>query len=453
VTDDDPVGDSTVPTLARRIFAHDAAKVATLFLSLWVVFYLLGVQLGYDVNGVYAQPRRVFLLAGVYSLAVLALNIQWGYAGLFNIGVAGFMAVGAYTFAMVSAPTGGTPPGLGLPVPVGIVAGVLAAALIGLVASLPALRLKADYLAIVTLAFSEIIRRTYNSPAVSKYTGGASGFDNLPTNPVRRLLLSDPGNVQSEPTAIGKPIIGAGESIGLIRLTTINYVYTAFVLVLVLLVYLLLERAGRSPFGRVLKAIREDETAAESLGKDTQLFKIKAFALGCALMGLAGIVWYAMGPRPTVTPTVFRPILTFFIFIALIIGGAGSNTGSVVGGAIFAGVLFEGPPILTDLLRQTFTVSDPPNNLVEALTPLVSGNLAPLGGFLLNNVETLRFIFVGVLLILLIQRRPQGLLGGRQETAAVVDLNERSDAETGAEVPFAGGNGGTAADSGGEDDV
>jgi len=429
----------------RKLLAFDAAKVALMFLGIWVLFYALGDLRGFDLAGSISLIRRVTFLAAVYAIAVLALNIQWGYAGLFNIGVAGFMAVGAYTVAMLSSPASGTPSGLGLPLPVGIIGGILAATIIGLVTALPALRLKADYLAIVTVAISEIIRITYNAPAFSDITGGASGFDNLPTNPVRTLLLTEPGSVISEPTAVGQVLFSFAEGYNIGRLTVLNGVYTFGTLLVLLLVYLLLERAGKAPFGRVLKAIREDEVAARSLGKDTQNFKVRAFALGCGLMGLAGILWYAMGPRASVVPTNFRPELTFYIFIALIIGGSGSNTGSILGGALFASLLFEAPPRVATIIGNRYEIAADPNNLVYALTPIVDGELMPLAGFLLNNIDTLRFIAMGVLLILLVQRRPEGLLGARKETAAAVSLDE--DTRPGATPKRT-----TAADGGESDD-
>ncbi|WP_353633409.1 branched-chain amino acid ABC transporter permease [Halobacterium sp. NMX12-1] len=406
----------------RKLFARDAAKVTAMFLGIWALFYAFGLALGYGNNGLLALVRRVTFLSAVYGIVVLALNIQWGYAGLFNIGVAGFMAVGAYTAAMLSSAPSGMPPGLGLPLPVGILGGMLAATVVGLVAALPALRLKADYLAIVTVALSEIIRIVYNTPAFADITGGASGFDNLPTSPVNTLLLRDPTSTISEPTAVGSVVFSLFEQFGIQRFTAINTVYTVGVLVALLVVYLILERTGKSPYGRVLKAIREDETAAQSLGKDTQNFKVRAFALGCGLMGLAGILWFAMGPRASITPTAFRPNITFYIFIALIIGGAGSNTGSVLGGALFASLLFEAPPVVRNIITDAFDVSADPANLVEALAPIVSGNLAPLAGFLLNNIDTLRFMGMGLLLVVLVQRRPDGLLGARKETAAGVSL-------------------------------
>ena len=428
--------------ILERVFAPDAVKVFAMFAGIWLLFIWFGTQLGYADHFIFALVRRVTFLSAVYALAVLALNIQWGYAGLFNIGVAGFMAVGAYSVAMLSGSPGGTPPGLGLPLPIGILGGVLAATAIGLVAALPALRLKADYLAIVTVAISEIIRLTFNSPAFADVTGGASGFDNLPTNPVRTLLLTEPGSIISEPTAIGQTIFSFTAEYGLQRLTVLNTVYTLGTLAVLLGVYLLLERAGKSPFGRVLKAIREDEVAARSLGKDTQNFKVRAFALGCGLMGLAGILWYAMGPRASVVPVNFRPPLTFYIFIALIIGGSGSNTGSILGGALFASLLFEAPPRVATIIGNRYEIAADPANLVQALAPIVEGELMPLAGFLLNNIDTLRFIGMGVLLVVLVQRRPEGLLGARKETASAVSLAEDTRPGTAPERTTAAADGG-----------
>jgi branched-chain amino acid transport system permease protein len=432
-------------SVLERVFAPDAVKVFAMFAGIWLLFVWFGDQLGYADPFIFALVRRVTFLSAVYALAVLALNIQWGYAGLFNIGVAGFMAVGAYSVAILSGSPAGSPPGLGLPLPVGILGGVLAATGIGLVAALPALRLKADYLAIVTVAISEIIRLTFNSPAFADVTGGASGFDNLPTDPVWSLLLTNPGSVISEPTAIGAPLFSFASQYGFQRLTVINTVYTVGTLVVLLGVYLLLERTGKSPFGRVLKAIREDEVAARSLGKNTQSFKVRAFALGCGLMGLAGILWYAMGPRASVVPVNFRPPLTFYIFIALIIGGSGSNTGSILGGALFASLLFEAPPRVATIISNRYEIAADPANLVQALAPIVDGELIPLAGFLLNNIDTLRFIGMGVLLVVLVQRRPEGLLGARKETAAAVSLDEDTRPGTAPQRT-------TAADGGDSDD-
>lgn len=415
---------------------HDAVMVASSMAFIYVVFLVLGVMLGYTTGGLLSLLQQVTFFTAVYALVVLALNLHWGYAGLFNIGVAGYMAVGVYTWAMLSTPTTASPPGLGLPLPIGILGGMLAAAFVGLLTALPALRLRADYLAITTVAISEIIRFTFKSGAFSTFTvpgtgtklgtGGAGGFNALPINPVELLFYKNPKELASEPTALGEAIFGLFEGFNIFREKVIvDMTYALVLAAVVLLVYLVLERVGKSPYGRVLKAIREDEVVAQSLGKDTRMFKIKTFMLGCALMGLAGIAW--QGSISGVYPANFRPELTFYIFIALIIGGAGSNTGSVLGGALFVNLLFLLPQLLPDLVEKTVSIQANPTTLVDAIAPFASGNVLPFVGYMLNQrLSALRFIFVGVLLIYLMQNRPDGLLGHRKETAASVDLSERT---------------------------
>jgi branched-chain amino acid transport system permease protein len=192
-----------------------------------------------------------------------------------------------------------------------------------------------------------------------------------------------------------------------------------------LLFYWLLTRIGNSPFGRVLKAIREDELVASSLGKDTRLFKIKAFMVGCALMGLGGILW--LGASGFVNPLSFRPNITFYIFIALIIGGAGSNTGAVLGGAVFSALLFLLPQLINQNAGQFIERGVTPDTIVGALAPIASADLLPLVAYAVENMASLRFVAVGLLLIYLMQNRPEGLLGHRSEVASAVNLSERSD--------------------------
>ena len=381
------------------------------------------------LNSVVGLLETLTFLGLVYALTALALNLQWGYTGLFNIGVAGFMAVGVYTMGMVvrSPDPAFGPPGLGLPLPVGIVAGMGMAALLGAVAALPALRLKADYLAIVTLGLSEIVRLSLQSSAFDNFlrdtvgagTGGGRGMG-MPDNPVRDLFLVD--GQAGTPTAFGDLVFGVfgNEGLGISHPILIGWGYIAVLAAFLVAFYLILERLGRSPFGRTMKAIREDELVANSLGKDVNLVKIKVFVIGCALMGLAGILWF--GSQGNVSPTPqFRPLLTFYVFIAVIIGGSGSNTGSVLGGIVFAAVLFEGPRRVGGIVR----------GLIDARTPAsfadAVASLDPVAflAYATDNVAPLQFVFLGLVLVFIIRRRPEGILGDRIETAAAVDLSER----------------------------
>ncbi len=428
-----------VDALLGKLQERDLYMVLATVLVIYLLFSV--VLFGRTIGSALGALEGVTFFMLVYAITALALNLHWGYAGLFNIGVAGFMAVGVYTMTILTRAPDANPAGLGLPIWAGIIAGMAMAAVVGLLAALPALRLRADYLAIVTLGLSEIIRYTLLSSAVDSWmqestagvverfggdgevglgTNGGSGLS-ITTGPedvLDRLFYVGGDPSQSE-NAFGQVVFELGRQLG-VRTTLIADIAYLFLLTLMLgLVYLLLYRVGNSPFGRVLKAIREDELVAKSLGKNTDLFKIKVFMLGCALMGLAGILW--QGSQDFVSPTSFMPIVTFYVFVALIIGGAGSNTGSVIGGFLFASLLFEAPRRVGGRLRDAIPVADTPNTFAEAFT----GPLEFLA-YLTGNVGAVQFILLGVVLILIIQRRPDGVLGHRSEPAAAVNLGERS---------------------------
>jgi ABC-type branched-subunit amino acid transport system permease subunit len=411
-------------------FAETDTKIIVgTMLAIYVGFIGLSIMLGLTPNGTLNTLQRITFLTAVYALMALALNLHWGYTGLFNIGVAGFMAVGVYTMAMLTGPTNPAPqevPGLGLPLWVGVLGGMVAAALVGFIAALPALRLKADYLAIVTIALSEIIRITYLSTTFQEFvvagvplgTGGGQGI-NLPTNPIRGLFYQNPDSAGSGTTAFGQVIFDLAGSFGIVPSVVTGWVYALVLIAFVGLYYWLMVRIGNSPFGRVLKAIREDELVADSLGKNTRLFKIKVFMVGCAMMGFGGILW--QGSQGFVNPGSFLPVITFYIFVALIIGGAGSNTGAVIGGALFASILFEGPQFVARLLDAVLDLGSAPNTIIDAV---VGGPLAFVA-YAEANISSVRFMLIGVVLIYLMQRRPEGVLGHRKEIAASVDLSER----------------------------
>jgi branched-chain amino acid transport system permease protein len=458
-------GRSVRDRLGAELREGDAGLIALVMGGIYVLFTIFAV-LGppQGVGGVVAALQAVTFWTALYAMLVLALNLHWGYAGLFNIGVAGFMAVGVYTFAAITAPTGGTPPGLGLPLWVGVVGGMLMAAVAGAVIALPALRLRADYLAIVTVAFSEIVRLTFLSTTFQEFTlfanvpvlpniplgTGAGRGINIPINPtipVKSLFYTNPGNPASgSRTAVGEAVISAFGTVGVRETVVVSLAYTIVLIGFVALFYWLLRRIGNSPFGRVLKAIREDELVANSLGKDTRLFKMKVFMVGCALMGLGGILWETQKGYTDPTATTFMPIQTFYIFIALMIGGAGSNTGSVLGGALFASLLFQGPQRVAGIFTKYFVSGDAPTTITGAVAPIGSLDFGPLFAYTLQNVPPLRFVLLGVVLIVLMQRRPTGLLGHRKEVAASVALSDRG-ARPGRDEPRPAADGGLLSDA------
>ena len=409
---------------------RDLLLVVVAMFVTYVAFGLLGILTGVSVNETVGFLQTVTFFAAVFALLTLALNLHWGYTGLFNIGVAGFMAVGVYTMAILTADPGGSPAGLGLPIPIGVIGGTIAAGLVGAVIALPALRVRADYFAIITLGFSEIVRLSITSGTLRQIevgervygTGGGSGVRYTPVDTVVPWLLDF-----SVVAVVGDVLYGVGEVVGISQSIINRLLYALVIIAFVLLFYLLLYRIARSPFGRVLKAIREDEIVARSLGKNTQLAKIKVFTLGCALMGLAGILW--IGSRSLVTPESFMPVVTFYIFVALIVGGAGSNTGSVLGGFVFAAFLWEGPRFVRTILRSNLDVRSPPT-IYDAFVELAALDPMPLVGYFVGSLDEIRWVIIGVVLVLLMIYRPEGLLGARKEIAAATDLSRRSRGES-----------------------
>ena len=440
--------------VAARIPGGDAGLIVAVLLVTYAAYVLAGVGLGFSLRGQLNTIATLTFFIGVFAMLSLALNLHWGYTGLFNIGIVGFMAVGIYVMALVSKPlyeAGGAAQvgGLGLPIVVGMVAGMAAAALLGLIVALPALRLRADYLAIVTIAMSEIVRFSFLSGNFQQFQlfgrrvgfGGGSGLILDYTDPIEALLSV----VGLWDVYLG--FVGAFEPLFTNPKPVVDgLVYGVLLLAAVAAYYWLLKRTGESPFGRVLKAIREDEDVANSLGKNTNRFKIKAFMLGCALMGLAGVLWFMRSGA--VTPNTFRPRITFFVWIALIIGGAGSNTGSVLGGAVFAALLYQGPRTLKNLVDTLLPGANAPSGFGPAVAPLLSKLApAPLFFYPLDSIRQPQLLFMGVVLIWLMHNRPEGLLGHRKETAAGIPLTAQRAHDGPATT-----DGGAARDGGGGDD-
>ncbi len=426
-------------------FPNDGTMLLALLLATYALYLIAGTIIGFPVRGLVNQLGQLTFWIALFAMSALALNLQWGYTGLFNIGIVGFMATGVYVTAILSKPVFGTGTsaaqvgGLGLPLSVGILGGVLAAGLLGFLAALPALRLRADYLAIVTIALSEIVRfsllsNTLSEGAVGGYTLGLGGGNGLIldfTDPLEALIraFSLPFDLVTGQEGFLWTEIYIGAIVNGISMFTPGdpksvvdtFAYAAVLLLVLGGFYVLLRRTGNSPFGRVLKAIREDEDVTNALGKNTNQFKIKSFVVGCALMGLIGILWF--GAQGSVTPNTFRPRITFYIWIALIIGGAGSNTGSVMGGAIFAAFLFQGPRYAKNVIETVLGDPSAPSSFSQAVAPILSADIVPFFLYTVDNMRQLQLVLMGVVLIVLMHRRPDGLLGHRKEIASSVPLD------------------------------
>ncbi|WP_394742423.1 branched-chain amino acid ABC transporter permease [Natronococcus roseus] len=422
--DEEPDEPEESSAVIRPEWRSDLLLVAKVVLATYVGFFVVGVLSGAGVNATVGTIQSITFFGAIFALGALALNLHWGYTGMFNIGIAGFMAIGAYTLSIAVASPDGSPAGFGLPIPVGIVLGTIAAGLAGLVLVIPTLRVRADYFAIVTLGFSEIVRLSVQSRSLREIgdtaygTGGGQGIRATPVDSVVGWLFDQPivGDV-------GGVLIVLGETVGIASSVLERGIYTLVLILFVVAFYVLLTRIAHSPFGRVLKAIREDELAAKSLGKRTDRAKIAAFALGCALMGLVGTLW--MGSRTHISPDNFMPLITFYVFVALIVGGAGSNTGSVIGGFVFAAFIFEGPRFVRTMVRANLG-TDFPRTAHGAFAELGTGDPSALIGYVFyQQADEVRYIVLGVVLIVLMIKRPDGLLGHRKEISAGVDLSRR----------------------------
>ncbi|MFM7013962.1 MAG: branched-chain amino acid ABC transporter permease [Actinomycetota bacterium] len=304
-----------------------------------------------------------------FALAALGLALHFGFSGLLNFGVAGFMAIGAYGYA-ISILTFGFP--WWLAALVGIVGSIIFAIILGI----PTLRLRGDYLAIVTIAAAEIMRLLFLTTAFDEVTGSADGLSGYHTD-FRAANPFPEGNY-----GFGPWTYNANEFWVLI-----------LGLIILAVVVLLLWGLMRSPWGRVIKGIREDEDAVRALGKNVFAYKMQALIIGGVFAALGGIV-YAL--PSAVNPGVYVTSLTFFVWTALLLGGAATVFGPVLGAVIF-------------WVLQAF--------LSNLLPQLVSSGIIP---FLTSQqAATLRFVLVGAGLMLLVIFRPQGIMGDKRELTFV----------------------------------
>jgi branched-chain amino acid transport system permease protein len=429
----DENSEESVVGFLTTVWDQDAVKLVALIAGIFTFYILGGWILGYGMRQQINELATVSFYIAVFAMLALALNLHWGYTGLFNIGIIGFMGIGIYTTAVLSKsaaktqPLAGSTGGFGLPLWLGIIGGVIAATIFGGLVALPALRLRADYFAIVTVGISEIVRFTFLESDFQKvelagYWTGLGGGSGL-------ILDFDPTDQLLEAFGLLDWYLdfveNAGDQLGLgsnPKPVFDSLLYGLILLVFLVGFYMLLQRTGNSPYGRVLKAIREDEEATKSLGKNTNRFKIKGFMLGCALMGLAGIFFYA--EQGAISPNAFRPRITFFVWIALIIGGAGSNTGSVAGGAIFAAFLFQGPRFFKNLVQEVFEV-EAVETFREAVAPLGSADPVPLLVYVVDSLDQLQLVMMGLVLVYLMHNRPEGVFGHRKEPASPIRLQDR----------------------------
>ena len=359
----------------------------------------------------------------LFALFALGLNLQWGFTGLINFGHIAFMTLGAYTTVLLSLK--------GVPLLISAVAGAIVAALLGLIIGFATLRLREDYLGIVTIGTGELIRLVVNNqelPVGDTWTSGAFGVQSYPiplsTEPnlfdkfvmiglltllaavtfftlwrwIRTTQISRTTDLGKRTTSKQEFISRLGVGIVLAALATAIYISgviglynynpkAGLMLVLLLVlafVYWRLEILVRSPWGRILKAIREDEEIPKALGKNVFWYKLQSLMLGGAIAGIAGA--FFAWQLSAIYPDNFQPQITFDTWIMVILGGSGSNVGTILGAVIF---------FAYDALTR------------EVLPRVVPLDEARLGAF--------RIMVIGLILMILMIWRPQGILGKKEE--------------------------------------
>lgn len=304
-----------------------------------------------------------------YALAALGLAIHFGFTGLLNFGQAGFMLLGAYGYAIPALK-------LGWPWWACLLSALLASVVFALILGIPTLRLRADYLAIVTIAAAEVLRLVFTTNEFQPVTGSANGLSEFQT-----------GLLAFNPFPPGRYGIGPW--------VFDNRVWFFLVLgwVVVALAALLTWLLMRSPWGRVIKGIREDEDAVRSLGKNVYSYKMQSLILGGLFGTLAGIIFVM--PR-AVVPSYFQPTLTFMVYAILLLGGAATILGPIVGSMVFWVLLSFFSGFISRAVEAGW---------FPFMTQVQAGQL--------------RFILVGIAIMLIVIFMPQGLLGNRKELAFV----------------------------------
>lgn len=372
--------------------------------SVVVGFVVLALALAL-VTGALGASYFLFLfgLAGMYALLSLGLNSQWGFGGLINFSVAAFFGIGAYGAALM---TGGNSPIAGGFNPIyGLIVGLVVAAVVAVAIGIPTLRLRADYLAIATLGLAEVIRLFLRNER--QWTNGSAGIRGIPSFfegwPVLGTLP------QTMPSL--EVVIVPGSPILLGTQFWRQLLNVSLLLAFLGAAFFVLRRAQQSPWGRVLRTIRSDEDLAKALGKNTFAFKMQAFVLGSVVMALAGVFYAHL--NLFVNPGDLDPITTFYVWVAVILGGSGSNRGALLGGFVVVAIR-EGSRFVNDV--AWFPIEGAP----------------------------LRLLLIGVLIVLVMRFRPQGVLPPQRELIwpSAIKGSGAPDRPTSGVREQKGGNGG-----------
>lgn len=288
-------------------------------------------------------------MGGIYAILTLGLNVQWGFTGLFNAGIAGFFGIGAYTAAILTAsPHTSHLGGFELPYVVAAIAAMLISGIIAFGVGKVCLKLRSDYLAIATIGIAEIFRLILKNE--TDITNGPRGISQIP-KPFENL--PEPWN---------------------------QLAFLGLVLATLALVYVMLEVARKSPWGRVMTAIRDNETSARAAGKNVEIFRMEGFVIGCMIMALAGA--FMAHYLKFIDPNATDPLLaTFIVFVMLVVGGSANNKGAILG-AFVIWTLWSASEILTTQLPSELAI----------------------------RTAYIRIFIIGLVLQFFLQKYPQGIL-------------------------------------------
>jgi branched-chain amino acid transport system permease protein len=306
--------------------------------------------------GIFLYVISLLTMGGIYAILALGLNIQWGFTGLFNAGIAGFYAIGAYVSAILTtAPTARHLGGYEMPYPVAFAAAMIVAGILAWGVGKVCLRLRSDYLAIATIGIAEIFRLILKNETWA--TNGPRGVSMVP-KPFE--TLPEPWNALA---------------------------FLAMVLITVLVIYLALETARKSPWGRVMTAIRENEPAARAAGKNVAKFRMEGFVFGCMLMALAGA--YTSHYLKFIGPNASDPLTaTFLVWVMLVVGGSANNKGAILG-AFLMWTVWSATEILTGYLPDDLAI----------------------------RTAYIRIFLIGLMLQIVLQKFPHGILPEQRPTS------------------------------------
>jgi len=378
---------SRLASILERDPRKDPNALVFLLLAIGAVAFPIGVQIVTRGSGSFLISQAAD--AGVYVLLAIGLNVVVGFAGLLDLGYAAFFAIGAYTYAFVASDHMEFTPihqAIHIPFWIALLIGMFAAAGAGAILGAPTLRLRGDYLAIVTLGFGEIVPRLFRN--ASTWTSGVNGISALDT-PALPIWLNGPWS---------------GDALAIVPNFKIidPLAYYVIMAILVAISVVLVNNLRKSRMGRAWMAVREDEVAAAAMGVNTVGVKLLAFAIGAAFSGFAGTFYGAK--LSLVSPENFGFTVSITILIMVVLGGMGNIPGVIVGALLIYYVIFN---ILPGLPQQA---ADFANSIGATGLNSPSGDWPGLSG----EVQRLKYLIFGLILVLTMLLRPQGLLPSRQ---------------------------------------